>query len=548
MKNPLIKIAPLFLGITLVLGWACTEIYDFDKLSGMILYDPEVDGPLVRGSLTAEDLFTSWDSLMENNGDTVVLAFREDTLFYFNVKDLSNVPPQDTEEFNLIPRNAIAAADMPDSIYIDSTDIYGFTLENNMRIDSLFINDGFIMIEVSSSFKHAGTLTIHCPEIYTDGQVFQKTIPISSTDGNFYRKILYPLSNAKIYPDNSVPGEPFIQNIYHLVLHRNPGQGVQADDRVHINYSILELDKFEDIFGYAGNTVHSEDTAFSTGLEAIEGLTGTLSVIDPRINFNYDNSFGVPIGLDLLVQGHFRDGNTVTLDPPEQVMQASDNYLLPHVEGSLQYNRTNIPNIADLLTFPVPDSLAVGGDASANPGVTAAHNFVLKNSSVLIGLEIKIPLAFKANLQLRDTFKVGIEKPEAMDFIEYAKLHYRIRNEFPVNIDPYLILYDSIADVNRDTLWLTESLSDPFIKAAPVDANGVTKPSEVEDYTGTVDLDEELMDHFFHDTNKLIMVGGFSSYQTGNVVILTTYHFDFRCNLEAKVHYVTNTNNKTNDR
>ena len=37
---------------------------------------------------------------MENNGDTVVLAFREDSLFYFNVEDFSDIPPQDTR--NLI--------------------------------------------------------------------------------------------------------------------------------------------------------------------------------------------------------------------------------------------------------------------------------------------------------------------------------------------------------------------------------------------------------------------------------------------------------------
>ena len=44
---------------TVLLGWACTEMYDFERLSGMIPYDPEVDAPLVRGSLTAEDLFAS---------------------------------------------------------------------------------------------------------------------------------------------------------------------------------------------------------------------------------------------------------------------------------------------------------------------------------------------------------------------------------------------------------------------------------------------------------------------------------------------------------
>ena len=59
------------------------------------------------------------------------------------------------------------------------------------------------------------------------------------------------------------------------------------------------------MFGFAGNDVYSEDTVFSTGLEAIEGLSGTFSVIDPRINFNYENSFGMPVGLDLYIQGYF---------------------------------------------------------------------------------------------------------------------------------------------------------------------------------------------------------------------------------------------------
>jgi len=547
MKTAPIRTATLFLGMTMLLGWACTEIYDFERFSGMISYDPEVDAPLVRGSLTAEDLFAAWDSLMENNGDTVVLVFREDSLFHINAEDFSGIPPQDTSEFNLLAPYTSPVM-LTDSLAIDSTENYVLTLDNNMRADSVYINEGFLLIHVNSSFRHAGTLDIYCPDVYMEGRPFHRKIQISSTDGMFAKDTLFPLNNATVYVNNSIPGQPYIRNIYHLVLLNNPGQGIGADDRVRINYSIVELDQYEVMFGFAGNKVYEEDTVFSTGLEAIEGLSGIFSVIDPRISFNYASTFGFPVGLDLYIQGYFRDGKIVNLNPPLQVMDGSDNYLQPLTEGSLQYDRTNIPNIGELLTFPVADSLSIVGDANANPGVTDAHNFVLKNSDILIGLELKIPLAFSANLQLRDTFKIAaMEKPEQVDFIEYAKLHYHIRNEFPVNLDPYLILYDSIADVNRDTLLLAESVLDPFIKAAPVDENGVTITSQVEDYFGTVELDKELMDHFFHDTNKLIIVGGFSSWQTGDVVILTTYRFDFRCNLEAKIHFETDISNNTSN-
>jgi hypothetical protein len=121
MKTSLIKIAPLFMGMTMLIGWACTKEYDFEKLSGMIQYDPAVDAPLAWGSLTAKNLFASWDSLMENNGDTVVLVFREDSIFYYDATDLSGIPPQDTSEFNLISLYTYPV--MPaDSFIIDSTE------------------------------------------------------------------------------------------------------------------------------------------------------------------------------------------------------------------------------------------------------------------------------------------------------------------------------------------------------------------------------------------------------------------------------------------
>src|SRR4030066_1530313 len=179
MKTSPIKNKLLFFGLMLYLILACTEKYDFDKRSGMIEYDPKVDAPIVWGSLTAEDLFSNWDTLMENKGDTVVLVFRDDSLFYLDVSNFSSVPPQDTSDFDLVSAYTYPVL-LDDSLVIDSTDTYSFTLEENMRIDSVFINDGFLMIEVSSSFRHAGTLTIDCPDVYVEEQPFRKIIPISN--------------------------------------------------------------------------------------------------------------------------------------------------------------------------------------------------------------------------------------------------------------------------------------------------------------------------------------------------------------------------------
>jgi hypothetical protein len=535
------KIKLPFLGFLLALLSACTKEYDFEKLSGQMLYNPAVDAPIVRGSLTAKDFFSGKDSLIKNNGDTVTLVFRDDSLFYFDLSEFSGIPPQDTDVYILESAYTYPIL-LVDSIIVDSVEIFSFSFENNMRLDSIFLNDGFIMVEVSSSFKHTGLLTITSPDVIMNGQPFQKKIQISSTDGMFYQKNLYPLQNAKIYVENTVAGEGFVRDSFHLVLYRNPGQGIQAGDRVQINFSYIDLDQFEAIFGFAGNDNYTKDTLLSLGLDKIEGVTGSFSVIDPRINITYANSFGVPIGIDLSILGNFNDGHTVFIDPPMEIIEASDDYQQPVKNGSLHFNRDNIPNIDEFLTFPPPESLFSGSEASANPGTGNAANFVLKNSNVQVGLEIEIPMAFRADLQLRDTFKLIVENTKAGDYVEYANLHYRFRNEFPVTLDPYIILYDSISDINLDTIYLTESLTDPFIPAAPVDENGITITSQVKEITGIIRLDESLIDNFFNVANKMIVVGSFSSYQKDIVIILTAYKFDFRCNLEAKIRLKTNFN------
>lgn len=535
-KSSLINL--LFFSISLIFSLACTEKYDFDKLSKQIVYDPHIDAPLIKGSLTAADLFPEDDSIVKTNGDTVVLVFREDTLYYIDVNDFSGIPKQDTSNHLVI--SAVPYPVLPfETLTIDTVENYNLTLEHGMRLDSVFTNDGVIMIEIRSSFRHTGVITIYSPDVIIDGQPFQKDFNIDRNDGTFYGVYYYPLQNTKILVNNTPEGQGYLRNFYHLVLYRNPGQGINIGDRVEVNYSITDLDEFESAFGFAGNDTYLEDTIIATGFEGLQGVTGTFKVNDPRINITYDNSFGIPVGVNLSVLGYFSEGGNVVVDLPQRIMNSSDNYLQPDVSGSFNYNRSNVPNIDQLMRFPPPDSLNASGGAVANPGSTDARNFMLKNSRVRIGLEVEIPLAFEANLQIRDTFKLDMKDTKAGDYVEYANLHYRIRNEFPVNIDPYLILYDSVAGINLDTIYLAESLSESFIKAAPVDVHGITLYDQVQEYTGVIQFDSELIDNLFNEANKIIVVGSFSSYQYKNIIILSTYKFDFRFNLEAQINHQT---------
>jgi hypothetical protein len=167
-------------------------------------------------------------------------------------------------------------------------------------------------------------------------------------------------------------------------------------------------------------------------------------------------------------------------------------------------------------------------------------------------MEVEVPLEFRANLQFRDTFNLDLDigdEEDEIDYIEYAGLTYSFRNEFPVNLDADIILHDSITNTNLDTIKLNESEEDYFLTAAPVDQDGLTSMDEVIDVTGELILDQNQIDNFLNDANKIIVLAKFISYGANvgindvstavrSVKIMKNYALDFRFNLDTKIHYV----------
>lgn len=524
------------------------DTLDFDRMSGQVKLDPSLSAPIVNGKFNLKDLIgDNSDSALVFNGDSVSLMLHEDSLFSFNVDDLINIPEQDTFSYYLRNDVDIPPLSLWDSLVIDKAEKFDFAVDSNVRIDSALFSQGNIYIHVRSTFRHAGVLYITCPSIIINGQPFDEIIQISSTDGNFQQTYTYPLQNARILIDNSIQDTSSIDVQFHLKLYRNPGEGISTGDEVKIDFSFLDFKQFDALFGYFGNSEFKYDTLIETNLDEISGLSGLFAITDPKINFNYDHTFGFPLGFDIRIKGLFDNGDSVILDPALQEVTASDNYLMPESSGKISFNRNTIPNIDQFLKFPPPTQVAFNGVLAANPsGNTTATNFILGNSKINVGLDVEIPLEFRANLQFRDTVKLDIENVDETKYVEYANLHYWFTNEFPVNIDASVILYDSINNINLDTLKLNETTGQVFLQAAPVDANGITLFDQVQETTGYTGLKSDEINNLFNVANKMIIIGNFSSYDPDNVSsvkILSSYELKFKFGVEAKVHYTDNINN-----
>ncbi len=400
-------------------------------------------------------------------------------------------------------------------------------------------------MNIASTFNIEGTLTINIPAITIEGQEFNEDVPLSTREyGEFDTIVTFPLAGAVLIPDNTYANSSYVDIYFTITMSVEAGDTINAGSYAEIDFNITGLNDFITLFGYAGDYSFNQDTVMDIDLGILDGVSGEFAITNPTIKINYAHSFGLPVGVDIDIKGYFEDGDSVILSPDTEIIDASTDYLNPDVEGEVVIDKTKVSNIDDLLVFPPPESIGYDLSVNANPdGDTTAKNFVSYDSELIIGLDVEIPLEFRANLQFRDTLKfdLDVDTAEEIDYIEYARLFYVFRNEFPINIDASVVLYDSITDTNIDTLRFNENDDFYFLNAALVDNQGETILEEVREFKGTINIEEDMAYKLFNDANKLIIIGKFTSYDPENVSsvkILKSYKLDFKFGLDAKINYI----------
>jgi hypothetical protein len=534
LYNKILNPGLLLLFIMLVLFGSCMkDKLDFEKVSNRIEYNPHFNAPLIKGSFSIEDLVSEEDedSVLVFRGDTVIFFLRMDSIFMLDVLDLINIPEQSPVIYYM-PEGAVAM-DIPaeELDTIEQQEQYEILLENNVRIDSIFLSSGDLNIDVTSTFNIDGVLRINIPSINVNNIEFDEYVPLSArTNGEFHTNATFPLENAVLVPENSITGRSYFDINFTIYIDAEAGDTIEAGSQAEIIFTIEGLEDFETVFGYAGEKVFARDTVIAIDLGTLEGVSGTFAITNPKINLNYVHTFGMPIGFNMKVKGFFEDGDSVILDRGMDTMNVSLDYLSPEASGVTVFDRSNTSNIDEFLVFPAQDEVGYNLSIVANPGKdTTISNFVLYSSEIIYNMEVEIPLEFRADLQFRDTLKFDLSEDtvEEIDYVEYARLYYIFRNEFPVNIEPYLVLYDSITDIKIDTILLNETGDNYFLNAAPVDSEGITIIEQVREYEGMIELDEDKIYKLLNEANKLIIAGAFSSYDPDNVSSVQIHYVDY---------------------
>ncbi|MCK4701324.1 MAG: hypothetical protein KAT38_13345, partial [Bacteroidales bacterium] len=479
----------------------------------------DLTGEIVSSSLTAELVTIS----SPGSSDPVPINLATDEISVsVSTSDLTVVRGQ---------------AFLPEQLFLSIADTIQFNLDSDVEITFIELITANIDYTMESHIAENIEVVITLPTSLSGADTTRFVIPLGASGQQSEQLSLdntkNDFSTDPVQPYNSIPFE------YGLSIKPSGGGMVifNLTDSVVLTYQISDID-FDYVEGYFGQ--HSFDVdadSIDLGLGEIEdNISGTFTLTNPIVNINFSNSVGVPVSFDLNLIGSNGAGETQGLNASTMnIAYPADRDNSP-VVSTISFNKDNT-DIVELIEMR-PGEINYSGGATVNPlGKQGWDNFVTGESNVVAGLEIEIPLEFRANnFTLQDTLENPLkledsddEEDFSINNVEFASLNLFVNNGFPLEIGFSIQLYDSVAGQVLATLDVPV-----LFPAAPVDGNGVVTES-TEDTTSIVITGEFLENLEIAD--QLIVRGSLNTSNSGAVKILTTYTIDFKLGVSTKVSY-----------
>jgi len=426
---------------------------------------------------------------------------------------------------------------LPDQIFGYDSSMVDFDLDGPEKIYKIMLETGGVDYTVTSNIQEDILVKITLPATKVDGDtlVFEELITYNGGNPTSGTLILdnsiTDLTTDLLKPYNVFPFKFEVE-----IVSSNNQITINFEDDLSFEFSVNNID-FAYIEGYLGKQEETVDPdSLEIDDEILEKISGTFQFANPTIKFTYRNSFGLPVLLDLSVEGEFNDGSIVDLGAPVIDVQCPADTSNPEVEGTVEFNKDDT-NIEDLLVFPPPVKIRYSGSAAINPSPdTTIINFITNKSKIEGDLEIEIPIEFSAgNLTFEDTVDIDFDD-EDTDFsfedIEFTKIHLNIKNGFPLDLRFQMIPLDSITSAPYDLLEFI------LLSAAPVDGNGVVIKEQVDWNLEVIEINQEFLENL-EKSDQVIVKVIFNT--TGNganpVKILSDYIFEFNIGIEGKFKF-----------
>ena len=544
---------PLFLLFFMVVISSCvpeefTRDYEFD-----VLWEPVYNGPVAYGDFTLKDIL---DEMLDTSELELDVEIDEDSTNLYYVAYSDHIKSIRADEWIDIPDQNFpdvyfyrSSVDIPaselgntdDTIYNIKIKKFDFATQHNERIDSIFLTAGNLNTNTISTLHHTGWLIIHSDQIKIGDEFYRDSIAISDASGSFSESKVTPLDGSALHLDNqSDPDTTFLEIIFELYLVHS-GNDIIAGEEVNVDMTFTDL-IFQSAYGSFGDydTLLIDNEQFEFEMFEYE-FEGNVYFGDPRINLLIDNSFGLPLGINLFGLSAYSQKTgletDITFEPGVSpfIINAPDlSQLGQSVITEISVNKTN-SNI-DEVTNTTLSYIDYSARAITNPGGSVTQdNFVLDSSRASVDFEVVLPMDLRAeDFEVEDTVDFDLSDiPDENNDFEIKSLQIRMEttNGMPVEINMQVVLVDTFYNV-LDSLFTEETKN--VLPSALVDENGkVLAPSQNE---VLIDFPPDRLD-LIRNTRHAMVSGTFETTDEGQKMVkfYSYYVINFKLGVKTEI-------------
>ncbi|MFY0607539.1 MAG: hypothetical protein JXR10_12555 [Cyclobacteriaceae bacterium] len=407
---------------------------DFDNLEGPTL-SGKVALPLGTISYTMRDLIEEVEDgelrLEEDSTSLIILSYFDsaeysagDDVLY--IDDIVNGAAISIPSFPALPFDT--------TYVIDTTFVFTYPASESEALDSVFYDGGSLTFSLSSNLPYDVdySFTLAQTTRISNGEAVSFA---GSLVGNSSVNSSEELSGLRTELTSQDGNNIFIMSVT-IDIDLATGQATTGNNTLDIELGFIDQD-FETLYGKFGqDTIQIGEESLEISFFDDLGDFG-LSLGSPSLNFHFESSLGLPIGL--LLNGMYavkNDGDNADTTYLAGAVTASPQVIEGALEPGAEQTSTisiNTDNstLRDFLGI-APNAIGFSLSAMANPIDPTLSNFLPDSAGIRTAIEVSIPLEVSLdNLSREIDFELG----DGLEFDEAETLTMRIvtQNGLPFN-------------------------------------------------------------------------------------------------------------------
>lgn len=433
------------------------DLFDSDKMSDSIEWDPDFVVPVGQGTFTMWDLLNPYDedSTLITRDNRIIINYEEKDIVNLSAKDFWNMPEQHIAFGSNLKIPYAVNGVLPDDIVIFDAGIKSFDFGEDGEILTLEAK-----IKLSCDlpvYRFDYTLVFTMPDVFgVDGNPFEIRKQVTSSTPRSFSE-----SHDVVF-DMEESNNQFKYGVTCVIL-KGQNVHVSAGEVMKVDFLLSDVVSHKVIGNIHPPKIDIEKGDFSMDVDFWNDIQGDFRFEDPILKLVLKTQ-GVQLPVSFMPAFTAYDGKKKIdfVGEPLSFTKFSADGITENV-GT--YTKSN-SNVADFISLPPRDSIVYGGDIWINQDRTREDCVVEENALVTADLKVEVPLYFSAkNLTFRDTIKdIDFDKP---DQIKKLSLQLRAKNGTPlaISVDEFLMVDDAYHVIDH-------IIADKLIDAPDIDKQG----------------------------------------------------------------------------